>query len=187
MDKIKKFIRKRKWAAAGLGAALALMLLVAVLCSAVLPDRDKADDPFYEVKCFYGETYAYYSLIVDDKKSARAFKNEIEGTEISGSVPVKCETISYVRAENETLFVYSVMTVLKNVTFAFKEHYVGEDFYQVQYFSADDSVAALTCQYKNDRFDCYDALPPDAECPSKVEDAQQRLAKICDHREISIK
>lgn len=140
-----------------------------------------ADGMFFEVKCLFANEDANYSLIVDDKKSAKAFQKAMLNPENINDRADSCEFITFKSATEQTLFVYSVMTVLKDVTFAFKEETISKNFYQVQYFRSDDSIAALSCNYENDRYDCYDSLPDDGICPDNATDAKKILGDKCTH------
>ena len=130
---------------------------------------------FYEVKCLQPDDNFYYSLIVYDRASAIEFHREMSDT-------AKCEMITFDRATDNTLFVYATMTVLKDVIFAFKEQPIGKNQYMVQYFNVDDEVVALSCQYPNARYNCFNEMPLDPKCPMTERGAAQQLMKICDYQ-----
>lgn len=164
-------LKKYKWV---IFVVLAIALIGGVVTFVCLRNR-VPDAMFYEVKCLQPDDNFYYSLIVDDKKSAIEFKREMSDT-------AKCETITFDRATDNTLFVYATMTVLKDVIFAFKEQAIGKSQYQVQYFNVDDEVVALSCQYSNARYNCFNEMPLDPKCPMTERGAQQQLMKICDYQ-----
>jgi hypothetical protein len=172
---LKNIARKYKWIIAGAAIAAALCAIAGFMIF-----RNKNDAMFYEVKCSFPREDANYSLIVDDQTAALAFKNVMEKAENPNDRADSCQLVKYSHATDQTLFVYSVMTVLKNVTFAFKDEIVSEDFYQIQYFSADDTVGALSCSYAGARFDCYNEVPEDGQCPDTLENAKEVLSGKCD-------
>lgn len=177
---MKDFLKKYRWIIAGITAAV---LGVGIYFS-IHYCQHKDDAMFYEVKCLFSREDANYSLIVDDQKSAKAFKKAMLYAENINDRADSCELIKFVHATNQDLFVYSVMTALKDVTFAFKDEVISESFYQVQYFTSTDEVAALTCNYGGNRFDCYDALPADGTCPDTLENAKKQLTDKCNFNEL---
>jgi hypothetical protein len=172
---VKNLVKKYKWIAMGIVAAV--VGAAVFLCINYYQRKNNA--AFYEVKCLFSREDANYSLIVDDKKAAKAFKKEMEQAENANDRADFCEFISYPNAANQTLFVYSVMAVLKDVRFAFQDEIISRNIYQVQYFSDDDSVVALSCDYAGVRFDCYNEMPAESLCPDTLEDAEKLLADKC--------
>jgi hypothetical protein len=174
---MKKILKKYKWFVVG-----SVLAVAGVAACFIFRHRDVADVDamFYEVKCTFRAQDANYSLIVDDRKAARAFMTEMENTTDPEDRADSCRLIRFSRATTPDLFVYSVMTVLKGVTFAFKDEIISRNFYQVQYFTAQDEVAALSCDYAGDRFDCYDVMPAGGLCPDTLADAKKQLSDKCD-------
>ncbi|MDR1338085.1 MAG: hypothetical protein LBJ73_03590 [Rickettsiales bacterium] len=172
---MKSFLKKYKWIVVAVAAA--------VLCvGAYLGVRHylyENDAMFFEAKCLFAREDANYSLIVDDRKTALAFKAAMEKAENINDRADSCELLEFAHAANQDLFVYSVMTVLKDVAFAFKDETVSKNFYQVQYFASDDSLAALSCSYAGSRFDCYDVMPADGLCPNTLAAAREQLSDKC--------
>ncbi|MDR0727002.1 MAG: hypothetical protein LBF37_02965 [Rickettsiales bacterium] len=177
---MKALLKKCKWILTGIAAMV--MAVGIYFCAHYCFSKDIA--MFFEVKCLFAREDANYSLIVDDKKAAQAFKKEMLYAENVNDRADSCQLIKYEHATNQDLFVYSVMTVLKDVTFAFKDEVISENFYQVQYFTSTDEVAALSCNYAGNRFDCYDILPADGQCPDTLENAKKRLMDKCNFNEI---
>lgn len=167
------FLKKYKWIIIGVFAVIVGVCALVGGIKMATPDA-----MFYEVTCTFPTENTLYSFIVDDKKTARAFKRDMN--------EAKCNITTYDRASDDTLFIYSVMTVLKDVDFALKEYSQDKNFYQVQYFDGDDAVVSLACQYKSVRYNCYDKMPEPAECPDNAVDAKKVLGDLCEFKEIGI-
>lgn len=178
MKRFKDFIKKYAW----LITVLAIIVIF-ILVFIGLRIREPNDGMFYEVKCTYPNESASYSLVVDDKKSAVEFRKEIlNGTSETGE-QATCDFITYERATDDILFMYAVTTVLNDVTFAFKEQSVYDDSYRVLYYDAEDNVAAMSCQYQTERFNCYNNLPT-VTCPKTLDEAKKILTDRCDYKKV---
>lgn len=178
MGNMKKFLKKYKWIV--IGVAL-LMLAGGGVAWYMLANQVDKNAMFFESKCLFRNQGKYYSMIVDDYKSARTFARTLEYSDELDDEVVTCAITSHSVATNETLFVYSMMTVLKDAAFAMEEYPVnGDGPYQVQFYGYDDSVVALSCHYKSVHFYCYDKLPDVPECPETSSEAYKLMGDICD-------
>lgn len=178
VDNLKKFIKKNVWAVGIVTGGIVLAVAMVLMIS---HDAAVKDGMFYEVKCRYGDEDKTYSLIVDDKPAALAFREDMETNVSELGDRAKCKFMAYPNASNDTLFMYAIVTVLNNVTFGFKEESIRDDTYQIQFFTAKDAVAALSCRYAHAQFDCYGELPV-SDCPARQADAIKLLKTKCEYK-----
>jgi hypothetical protein len=174
-------MRRCKW---WLIAGACLGIVAGAIYFAARPSyRDNYDTEIYVVKCWFPSDGAYYNLIVDNRRAATAFQNDIESDKTAA---IKCEFITHPRADNATLAMYSIMSVLRDSTFAFMEYYPESNYYMVKYYNANDNAVALSCQYLDVRYDCINAVPKSGDCPATTAAAATELGDVCETKHIEM-